>query len=195
MRQTGRRADAPEPPAAALGRGHCRVTRPSSRRQARPDRTGSGPLPGPGLRLRRVRAVGDPAHRRLLLGEAGQAKPAAGDLPPHPRRHLSAYGSTCTSVYGETCTAPTVSRRGDRQIATVVLRSPVLAEQRPHFRERRSREQRTRGDRRPIDYGLRAVSGRSGRRPTEGPSSSRRADRTTSATAGGIDRGPRRTLV
>lgn len=48
----------------------------------------SGASPGPGLRPRRVRAARDPADRRFLLGEAGQARPAAGDLPPHPRRHL-----------------------------------------------------------------------------------------------------------
>lgn len=58
------------------------------RRRARPHRAGAGALPGPGLRLRRVRAAGDPAHRGLLLGEAGQPRPPSGDLPPHPWRHL-----------------------------------------------------------------------------------------------------------
>ena len=45
------------------------VHRPRARRQARPHRARPGALPGPGLRLRRVRAAGDPPHRRLLLGE------------------------------------------------------------------------------------------------------------------------------
>ena len=40
------------------------------------------------LRLRPVRAAVDPAPPRLRLGAAGPARPAAGDLPPHPRRPL-----------------------------------------------------------------------------------------------------------
>ena len=46
---------------------------PDPDRDAKLDRIeGAGPLPGPGLRLRRVRSPGDPAHRGLLLGEAGK---------------------------------------------------------------------------------------------------------------------------
>ncbi len=36
----------------------------------------------------RERAARDPPHSGLLLGRTGQARPAVGDLPPHPRRHL-----------------------------------------------------------------------------------------------------------
>lgn len=55
-------------------------------------------------------------------------------LPGHLVRSLtwdqvSAYRSTCTSVYGETCTAPTVLRRGDRRIATVVDSERSAADQ------------------------------------------------------------------
>lgn len=54
------------------------VPRPRPWRQARPHRAGPGTLPGPGLRLRRVRPPGDPAHRGILLGQPGQARPAPG---------------------------------------------------------------------------------------------------------------------
>ncbi|MFB7655110.1 MULTISPECIES: IS630 family transposase [unclassified Streptomyces] len=38
--------------------------------------------------LRRVRPSGHPPDRWLLRGREGQAQPAAGDLPSHPRHHL-----------------------------------------------------------------------------------------------------------
>ena len=46
------------------------VHRPGPRRETRPDRGGHGPLPGPGVRVRRVRPAGDPPARRLRLGAA-----------------------------------------------------------------------------------------------------------------------------
>ncbi len=42
--------------------------RPGPRGETGPDRGGPSPVPGPGLRIRRVRPARDPAHRRLGLG-------------------------------------------------------------------------------------------------------------------------------
>ncbi|MFF9396764.1 helix-turn-helix domain-containing protein [Streptomyces griseoluteus] len=57
------------------------VARPRARRQARPHRARAGALPGPSLRLRRVQSPGHQADHSFLLGEAGQARQSAGDLP------------------------------------------------------------------------------------------------------------------
>ena len=50
------------------------VHRPRPRRQARPDRAGPGPLPGPGLRVRRVRAARRSAPPRAPAGPS-RARP------------------------------------------------------------------------------------------------------------------------
>lgn len=62
------------------------VPRPSVRRQARPNRARPGRLPGPDLRVRRVRPARDPAHRRISLGRLRPPRKTPRDLPPHPRR-------------------------------------------------------------------------------------------------------------
>ncbi len=65
--------------------------RPRARRQTRPYRAGAETLPGPDLHLRhlrRVRAVGDPPYRRVMLGRTRQARPAPCVLPSDARRHL-----------------------------------------------------------------------------------------------------------
>ena len=64
------------------------VHRPGQGRQAGPDRARDQQLPGPLLRLRPVRAAVHPPLPRGLLGPPQAARPAARDLPPHPRHPL-----------------------------------------------------------------------------------------------------------
>ena len=105
------------------------VQRPRAGRQVGPDRVRHGTPAGPLLRVRRVRAVGDPSDRRLLLGGA-QSSP-------------SGCGRTTTSAAGCDSSTPVYSLGDDTMWGVVPIagsRSPT-----PSPRSRRCRAARPDG--------------------------------------------------
>ena len=88
------------------------VHRPRPRRQAGPHRARPGPLPGPGLRVRRVRPARHPPHRRVVLGRAGP--PRAACRRPTTAPTESATSTAATRSATTRCGASTAARRAPR---------------------------------------------------------------------------------